>query len=29
LTWSTLIIATAIIGLLAALTVRMVWRTSG
>jgi tellurite resistance protein len=29
LTWSTLIIATAIIGLLAVLTVRMVWRTSG
>jgi tellurite resistance protein len=28
LTWSTLIIATAIIGLLAVLTVRMVWRTS-
>ena len=27
-TWSTLIIATAIIGLLAVLTVRMVWRTS-
>jgi tellurite resistance protein len=28
LTWSTLITATAIIGLLAVLTVRMVWRTS-
>ena len=28
LTWSTLIIATAIIGLLAVLTVRIVWRTS-
>ena len=27
LTWSTLIIATAIIGLLAVLTVRMVWRS--
>jgi tellurite resistance protein len=28
LTWSTLTIATAIIGLLATLTIRMVWRAS-